>query len=107
MRVVFLITLLYVGGAVAAKVNYYARFEDGRRLKHAAKSAEITEKQIEMVVGGMKAWSDSKYTASKLKKKDVVQVINVEPAESKSEAVDTVKDMQDIVNKHLTSLDIA
>ena len=99
-KVLLLAFLLLATDVFAARINYSAKYHDGKKISRTSKNAEVPDDKEQLILDKMKEWSDDKYEASK-SKHNIIQVTNVEVAASKGKASEEVQDMQHIVHEHI------
>ena len=100
LKVLLLAFLLLASNVFAGRINYSAKYKDGDKISRTSKNANVPDDKEQDIIDHMREWSDNKYEAGK-SRHNIIQVTNIEIAESKGEASEEVKDMQHIVNKNI------
>ncbi|KAL9623223.1 MAG: hypothetical protein Q9160_002538 [Pyrenula sp. 1 TL-2023] len=100
-RILPLAFLLLASNVFAARINYSAKYKNGKKTSRTSKNSEVPDDKEQLILDDMQTWSDNKYSAKKNEKLNLIQVANAEPAASKGKASEEVQDMQSIVKKHI------
>lgn len=99
LKIFMLALLLLATDALAARINYSAKYTDGAKISRTFKNAEVADDKEQLILDGMASWSGNRYTATK-SRLNIIQVVNAQPAASKGKASEQVQDMQSIVHQH-------
>ncbi|TGO15845.1 hypothetical protein BTUL_0035g00500 [Botrytis tulipae] len=94
--------ILFATKALAMRLNYSAKYENGTVATYTSKDAgRITDAVGDKIFANIQTWSGGKYTATRREEHSVITVKNVLPAMNKGIGSDQVKEMQSIVNKNI------
>lgn len=100
---ILLFTTLLLSADVFAttKIDYTAKYHDGKNVKQLTVKDEIPDKKAPNIVKGMVKWSQDKFKAVQDQKTKIVHVITVQITESEKKAQEVIKDMKEVIKKHL------
>ncbi|TGO31880.1 hypothetical protein BHYA_0390g00030 [Botrytis hyacinthi] len=94
--------ILFATKALAMRLNYSAKYENGTVATYTSKNAgRITDAVGDKIFANIQTWSGGKYTATRREEQSMITVKNVLPAMNKGIGSDQVKEMQSIVNKNI------
>ncbi|KAI1455278.1 hypothetical protein F4805DRAFT_436234 [Annulohypoxylon moriforme] len=99
LKVIFFAFLLLATDVLAARINYSAKYHDGKKVARTSKNAEIADELAPIIVQQMHTWSGGAYQAG-LSKYGFVQVVNAQVAPSKGAASAQVQQMQTLIHQH-------
>ncbi|KAI0843821.1 hypothetical protein F5Y00DRAFT_267187 [Daldinia vernicosa] len=99
-KALLLAILLLAAETFAARINYSAKYTDGREIRHTQKLGTIPDDKVQDIIQHMRTWSNNQYDA-RISAHNMVIVSNTAPASSKSAASAHVQQMQSIANRHI------
>ncbi|KAI2467397.1 hypothetical protein F4781DRAFT_402259 [Annulohypoxylon bovei var. microspora] len=99
MKVLFLAFLLLATDVLAARINYSAKYKDGKKTSRTSKNGEVSDERAEAILQDMHTWSGGRYLAG-MSKYGFIQITNAQVAASKGAASAQVQEMQSLIHQH-------
>ncbi|KAI0880278.1 uncharacterized protein GGS22DRAFT_175629 [Annulohypoxylon maeteangense] len=99
IKVILFAFLLLAADALAARINYSAKYTDGKKIARTTKNAEVADNLSNSILHGMATWSGGAYQAA-LSKYGFIQITNTHVAASKGAASAQVQQMQTLIHQH-------
>ncbi|KAI1204951.1 uncharacterized protein F4807DRAFT_465185 [Annulohypoxylon truncatum] len=102
MKVLFFAFLLLATDVLAARINYSAKYHDGKKVARTSKNGEVADNVAQSILSGMHTWSGGAYQAG-MSKYGFIQITNSQVAASKGAASAQVQQMQTLIHQHATA----
>ncbi|KAI0896647.1 hypothetical protein F4806DRAFT_465280 [Annulohypoxylon nitens] len=99
MKVVLFAFLLLAADVFAARINYSAKYHDGKKVARTSKNGEVADAVAQSILTEMHTWSGGAYQAG-MSKYGFIQVVNTQVAASKGAASTQVQNMQALIHAH-------